>query len=75
MNYGRFLGHVILFIGFIFSTLNGLLVLRARCFTSPFDRKKEIEGWKAITAGIFLIAFGLWCLWGLFGLLGISVLR
>ncbi len=73
MNYGRFLGHVILFIGFLFSFLNGILVLKSGCFTNPFDRKREVEGWKAIAVGLVLIAFGLWCLWALLGLLGVTV--
>jgi threonine/homoserine/homoserine lactone efflux protein len=73
MNYGRFLGHVILFIGFIFSFLNGILILKSGYFTNPFNRKQEIEGWKSIVAGLLLIVFGVWCLWALLGLFGVFI--
>jgi len=75
MNYGRFLGHVILFIAIVFSTLNGILILKSQCLTNPFNRKEEIEGWKAVIVGVILVLFGLWCLWALLGLLGIKLLR
>ena len=62
----RFLVHGILFIAFIFLTCDGILTLKTRFYTSPFNRKRYLEGGKAIVVGIIYIVIGLSCLAAVF---------
>ena len=69
----RLLPHFILFAGFLYLTLNGIIILKTRYFTHPFNRKKQIEGSMAILVGLFFILFGLYCLWLLYMLISLNV--
>ncbi|MBD3288772.1 hypothetical protein GF337_08225 [candidate division KSB1 bacterium] len=62
----RFLAHGILFIAFIFLTFDGILTLKTRLYTSPFDRKRYVEGRKAMCMGIIYVVAGLFCLAAIF---------
>lgn len=61
----RFFGRFLLFAIFVTSTYNGIIILKNKCFTSPFDRSRFIEGKKATIAGFLLIILGLSSLMGL----------
>jgi hypothetical protein len=66
MSYNiRLLGPVILLVGFIYLTLEGILVLRRGAVRIPFSRKKFFEGTKARVIGACYLGAGIYSLYGL----------
>ena len=56
-----FLPHLLLFMGFLVATFNGLIAIK----TKAMERPLNLTGSAAVTAGYGLVALGLLCLVGI----------
>lgn len=66
MSYNiRLVGPVLLLVGFIYLTLEGILVIRRASIRIPFRRREYFEGNKAKVIGGCYFVFGIYCLYAL----------
>ncbi len=55
------IGVLILSIGMCLGAFSGIIAIKTKYLSNPFSRKKPFEGKWAISIGIIMIIFGLWC--------------
>jgi len=55
----EFIWYFLFFVVFVFSTFNGISILKTKSFIRPFSFKKVTEGKPAIIVGVFLILIGI----------------